>query len=74
MIERAPMSEKRMTYDDAVLYCQFLEYNDHRDWRMPTRSEWVKLECKPRVTWYQEIIREESVRRCVHPVRAVHEY
>ena len=40
MIEFAPGSEREMTYDDAILYCQFLEYNGHRDWRLPTRQEY----------------------------------
>ena len=38
MIELAPPS-KVMTYSEAILYCQFLEYNGYRDWRLPTRDE-----------------------------------
>ena len=26
--------------DEAVLYCQFLEYDGHNDWRLPTMREW----------------------------------
>jgi hypothetical protein len=40
MIEKAPPS-KVMSYEEAILYCQFLEYNGHRDWRMPTSSEYL---------------------------------
>ena len=39
MIEVAPRSENRMTYEEAILYCQFLEYNGHSDWRLPTSAE-----------------------------------
>jgi hypothetical protein len=39
MIEIAPSTENWMTYDNAVLYCQFLEYNEHKDWRLPTELE-----------------------------------
>lgn len=38
MIERAPCVFG-VTYEEAVLYCQFLDYNGHKDWRLPTRSE-----------------------------------
>lgn len=40
MIELAPNPENKMTYEEALLYCQFLKYNGHSDWRMPTRSEY----------------------------------
>ena len=40
MIELAPSSENRMTYNEAILYCQFLDYNGHRDWRLPTKEEY----------------------------------
>jgi hypothetical protein len=39
MIELAPVALHRMTFDDAVLYCQFLDYNGYRDWRLPTTVE-----------------------------------
>jgi hypothetical protein len=38
VIEFAPESPK-LTYDDAVLYCQFLDYDGYTDWRMPTFEE-----------------------------------
>lgn len=41
MIEIAPVSENEVTYSEAVMYCQFLEYNGHRDWRMPTHDEFM---------------------------------
>jgi hypothetical protein len=41
MIELAPMSTERMTYDNAKLYILFYEYNGYRDWRLPTFTEWI---------------------------------
>jgi uncharacterized protein YfbU (UPF0304 family) len=40
MIELAPYSNYMMPCEEAVLYCQFLEYNGHCDWRMPTWDEY----------------------------------
>lgn len=39
MIDFAQTSANVMRYDDALLYCQFLEYGGHRDWRLPTYKE-----------------------------------
>jgi hypothetical protein len=39
MIEIAPKSENKMTYDEALLYCRFCNHNGHTDWRMPYFSE-----------------------------------
>jgi hypothetical protein len=38
LFEVGPVS-KSMSYDEAILYCRFLDYNGHRDWRMPTIPE-----------------------------------
>lgn len=40
-IEKAPGSMVFMSYEEAVLYCRFLEYNDHKDWRLPTEEEYA---------------------------------
>lgn len=40
MIEFAPTSKNKMTYDEALLYCQFLDYNGYNDWRMPSVVEY----------------------------------
>ena len=40
MIELASLTENKMTYDEAILYCQFCNHNGHRDWRLPTRDEY----------------------------------
>jgi|688.fasta_scaffold00172_94 hypothetical protein len=49
MIEFAPISPM-LTYEEAVIYCTFLDYNGYRDWRMPTKEEYSN----PYVThgWY----------------------
>ena len=39
MIEFALRSQNIMTYDEAVLYCLFLDLNGHKDWRIPTVTE-----------------------------------
>lgn len=37
MIEYAPpLTNQTMGYYQAELYCQFLEYNGHQDWILPT--------------------------------------
>jgi hypothetical protein len=41
MIALAPRSKNiKMTYDEAVLYCKFLDYDGHIDWRLPTWDEY----------------------------------
>ena len=42
MIELAPQSEKIMTYEEALLYCSFLDHDGNRDWRIPTFEEWIE--------------------------------
>ncbi len=45
MIESAPISPTRLTYDEAWLYCLTLEHNGHHDWRMPSYDERINLGC-----------------------------
>lgn len=69
MIELAPKSNK-MTYDEAVLYCHFLEYDGYSDWRMPTFFE----VCRFSMTgWYIERIEHTSFDYTtrVQPVRDI---
>lgn len=40
VLEFAPVYYKKMTLDEKKLYCQFLDHNGHRDWRLPTDDEW----------------------------------
>lgn len=44
MIEKAPVSKQLRTYSEALLYCQFLSYNDHIDWRLPTADEYRQFD------------------------------
>jgi hypothetical protein len=43
MIEVAPESvhTKVSNMEEAILYCQFLEVDGSRGWRVPTYEEWV---------------------------------
>lgn len=50
MIELAPRTEYEMTYENALLYCQFFEYNGYSDWRLPTKEEWNQY--KFSWSWY----------------------
>jgi hypothetical protein len=50
MIELALRTRKVMSYDEALLYCQFLDYDGHKDWRLPT---WVEYnEYSSLYGWY----------------------
>lgn len=44
MIVLAPRSDYELTYEEALLYCKFLEYDDYKNWRMPTYQEWLDLD------------------------------
>ncbi len=50
MIEIAPLSDFKMSYDKAWLYCATLTYKNKYDWRIPTDAEFT----------YNEEIDEES--------------
>lgn len=67
MIEFAPKSKHMITYEEAILYCQFLNYNGHRDWRMPTYDEldhhmtlssWWVDDPTSCATWYATPVRD----------------
>jgi hypothetical protein len=48
MIQLAPSSPNIMSYDEALLYCQFLTHSEYNDWRLPTRDEYWRhagLDC-----------------------------
>jgi hypothetical protein len=49
-LECAPVSNNMMSYNEAVLYCRFLKFNGHIDWRMPTRDEYMQIKTLP--GWY----------------------
>ena len=54
-----------MTYDEAVLYCQFLDYDGYTNWRLPTRTEWNH----DWWFWFQD--RDETRTLYVRPVRDI---
>jgi hypothetical protein len=68
MIEWAPRSKNIMTFDEAVLYCQFLDYGGHKDWRLPTKPEynsaehiegvWYATDTPHTFKWYAWPVRE----------------
>lgn len=49
MIEFAPMTDQELSYDEILLYVQFYEYGGHKDWRLPTATEynlhWELIQC-----------------------------
>jgi hypothetical protein len=65
-LDFAPVTDEMMTYDEAVLYCQFLEYNGHTDWRLPTQNEWLLNE-PLRSSWF--LNRGYQLLSTVAPVR-----
>jgi hypothetical protein len=73
MIEFAPHSPY-MTYQEAVLYCKFLEHDGYTDWSMPTYNEY---RCHTALGWYVEfgertnITGNTVVKLRVNPVRTV---
>jgi hypothetical protein len=50
MIEFAPRSVDIMTYQEAVLYCLFLEYGGHKDWQLPTLEDFDGV-IDPDILW-----------------------
>jgi hypothetical protein len=71
MIEVAPITYVKLTYEEAILYCQFLEHNGHRDWRMPTYEEYYHdKNIGAKWSWY--VGRHPTYPTgCVYPVRDV---
>ena len=72
MIEFAPMPQYKFSFNEAWLYCLTLNYNRHKDWRIPTEQEYMD---------YYEIISDsfderdidEKYRYFVVPVRDVND-
>jgi|LakMenE18May11ns_1017448.scaffolds.fasta_scaffold9959551_44 hypothetical protein len=69
MIEIAPRSGL-VLLEDAILYCQFLNYNGYADWRMPTWTEWI--EYTQIHGWHnqsQSLYNRKGLSLVVYPVR-----
>jgi hypothetical protein len=72
MIEMAKSSSSvSMSYNDALLYCQFLDHGGHKDWRMPTEAEHEEHHLYG--WWYtnDERIRITEAKLKVMPVRTI---
>ena len=52
--EVAPKSDFRITYDNAWLHCLTLEYNGHKDWRLPTSAEYAVEHNTLSLCWYED--------------------
>ena len=52
MIELGPKTEEEITYDIAWLYCLTLVSNRHKDWRLPTGSEYMNATFS--FSWYED--------------------
>jgi hypothetical protein len=52
MLEHAPRIEKDMCYDTAWLHCLTLNYNGHKDWRLPTQREYDKSSIT--ISWFED--------------------
>jgi hypothetical protein len=39
-IEIAEVSDKNFTYEEAIMYCFFLEIDGKKGWRLPTEQEY----------------------------------
>lgn len=50
-IEIGPVSDMRMSYNDAMLYCFSLNIDGKIGWRMPTESEYMQTHA---LGWYME--------------------
>ena len=70
MIEVAPRSTEKMTFENAQLYILFYEYNGHRGWRLPTLAEWLSNK-PPVVGWDSSGGSTADLLRYVTPVRDI---
>ena len=69
MIEIAPRSGL-VLLEDAILYCQFLNYNGYNDWRIPTLAEWINYtQIHGWHNQYQSRYNRKNLSLVVYPVR-----
>ncbi len=69
MIYVAPTSNNKLTYDDAILYCQFCNHGGYNDWHMPDEDEWLDIEFS---SWFcNDPSARSDQHRPVTPVRTV---
>lgn len=68
-LEVAPKSNNKLTYDEAVMYCFFLDFNG-KGWRIPAREEYIVHNDRLFGCWYEGREQKDKPLR-VKPVRDV---
>ena len=58
-IEIAEVSDKNFTYEEAVMYCFFLEIDGKKGWRLPTEREYNSY--NNIWGWYQDDERQHKL-------------
>lgn len=80
MIQAAPPTNDDMTYEEAIVYCQFCTHNGYTDWRLPTWDECcssasnIYFRINSKFCWYSDIKRftfHPHPNRKVIPVRDI---
>ena len=76
MLELALISPNVLSYNEAWVYCLTLDYNGHKDWRMPTFNEWGSRNellgwYEPELRWGDYIHMVASQKMPVIPVRDI---
>jgi hypothetical protein len=66
MIEYGSIPDYAFSYDEAFLYCLTLDYNGHKDWRLPTPDEYN--DSSAIFCWYTTKSKSYSKQHCL-PVR-----
>lgn len=67
-VEQAPPSINNMTYNEALIYCTFLDYRGKHDWRLPTEDE---VDGNRWFVWNLDDKNNHNVKWCVLPVRSI---
>jgi formylglycine-generating enzyme required for sulfatase activity len=49
-----PLSEEKMQYDEALMYCFMLEVDGERGWRLPTHDEYNDILGLSTQIWYYD--------------------
>lgn len=68
MIQFAPNSVK-MSYEDAVVYCLFLEYDSYKDWEVPSAVMYWLNEQIDHSSWH---INHPDVQESNHQIKQFH--